>query len=78
MIHISETFVKSERSRINLIITNTHVLVIPESPKTTDVTFRKVEVNGSAELPSASLKVVSGETADGQVEVKEADGSWTV
>ncbi|MCO4540109.1 hypothetical protein Si099_01953 [Streptococcus infantarius subsp. infantarius] len=65
----------------NVTITNTHVPVIPEEPedpKTTDVTFSKVEVNGSAELPGASLKVVSGETADGQIEVKGTDGSWTV
>ena len=51
----------------NVTITNTHVPVIPEDPKTTDVTFSKVEVNGSAELPGASLKVVEGETADGQI-----------
>lgn len=57
---------KVENGNVN--ITNTHVPVIPEEPedpKTTDVTFSKVEVNGSAELPGASLKVVSGETADG-------------
>ena len=52
----------------------------PEDPKTTDVTFSKVEVNGSAELPGASLKVVSGETADGQIATDAKTGenlAWT-
>ena len=67
----------------NVTITNTHVPVIPEEPedpKTTDVTFSKVEVNGSAELPGASLKVVSGETADGQIATDAKTGenlAWT-
>lgn len=67
----------------NVTITNTHVPVISEEledPKTTDVTFSKVEVNGSAELPGASLKVVSGETADGQIatDVKTGENlAWT-
>ncbi|MCY7192073.1 Cna B-type domain-containing protein [Streptococcus gallolyticus] len=67
----------------NVTITNTHVPVIPEEPedpKTTDVTFSKVEVNGSAELSGASLKVVSGETADGQIATDAKTGenlAWT-
>ncbi|SDL87986.1 Cna B-type domain-containing protein [Streptococcus equinus] len=61
----------------NIIITNRHV---PEEPKSTDVTFNKVEVNGSEELPGASLKVVEGESADGQVAKDAKTGtelSWT-
>ena len=61
----------------NVTITNTHVPVVPN---TTDVTFSKVEVNGTTELPGASLKVVEGENADGTVATDAKTGEaleWT-
>ncbi|WP_157672980.1 SpaA isopeptide-forming pilin-related protein [Arcanobacterium phocae] len=48
-------------------------MIDTESLKSVEVSFSKVEVNSTAELPGASLKVVSGESVNGSV-VK--DGQW--
>ncbi|TRW24986.1 thioester-forming surface-anchored protein, partial [Criibacterium bergeronii] len=52
----------------------------PAAPVTADVTFSKVEVNGSAELPNAELKVVVGEDVNGTIAKDSNDSTelkWT-
>ncbi|WP_248622550.1 SpaA isopeptide-forming pilin-related protein, partial [Enterococcus cecorum] len=41
----------------------------------TEVSFSKVEVNGSKELPGAELKVVKGDKSEGEVVEKWTSGS---